>query len=140
MRTEQEILERIEAIKERDFFGFETLDLLTCLSFAAARPHLKPDAVESEWHQESRDRDAVIARMLEYMPFAWDKANNCRGLSASRSMCHYLAWVWLAGDDLGDLGDYEFYGKDNLVKICEKYGWDHKQWDDGRRVNSEAEL
>ena len=50
-------------------------------------------------------------------------------------MCHYMAWVWLAGDDLGDLTDYQYYGKDNLVKICDHYGWDSSQWDDGERTN-----
>ncbi len=35
-----------------------------------------------------------------------------------------------------DAGDYEFYGKDNLVRICDLYGWDSSQWDDGRRVNN----
>lgn len=70
---------------------------------------------------------------IGYMPFAWDKANNGRGFSASRSMSHYQAWIWLAGDDIGDLSEYDSYGKDNLVKICKHYGWDHSQWDNGVR-------
>jgi hypothetical protein len=131
MRTDQEIIDRINARKEADFFGFELTDLLIRLLFELAKPFLNPDVKDEDWKVQPRDRDSVLKEMLEYMPFAWDKANNCRGLSAGRSMCHYMAWVWLAGDDLGDLTDYQYYGKDNLVKICDHYGWDSSQWDDG---------
>ena len=135
MRTDQEIIDRINARKEADFFGFELTDLLIRLPFELAKPFLNPDVKGEDWKVQPRDRDSVLKEMLEYMPFAWDKANNCRGLSAVRSMSHYTAWVWLAGDDLGDLTEYEFYGKDNLVKICDHYGWDSSQWDDGERTN-----
>lgn len=84
-----------------------------------------------------RDRESILNEMLDYMSFAFEKANNFRGISASRSMSHYSAWTWLIGDDFGNLLDYEYYGKDNLVEICEKYGWDHSQWDDGVRLNDE---
>ena len=100
---------------------------------------MKETVTEAAWADAGivpRDRASVVAGMLEYMPFAWKKANDGRGLSAARSMSHFAAWTWLAGDDLGDLTEYEFYGKDNLVRICEHYGWDPKKWDDGRRVNS----
>ena len=138
MRTDEEIVARIEARKAEDFSGFETTDLLIRLPFEAALPYLnvKTKAAGSEkWKQAPRDREAVLKEMLEYMPFAWEKANDCRGLSAGRTMNHYMAWVWLAGDDLGDLTDYQYYGKDNLVKICNHYGWDSSQWDDGERTN-----
>ena len=138
MRTDEEILARIEARQPEDFFGFEITDLLIRLPFEKAAPYLSDEARAAggaEWKVQPRDRESVLKEMLEYMSFAWDKANNCRGLSAGRSMCHYMAWVWLVGDDLGDLTEYEFYGKDNLVKICQHYGWDSSQWDDGERTN-----
>jgi hypothetical protein len=135
MRTNEEILEKIESVKESDFFGVKVNDLLVRLPFDCAKKFLVDDAVESEWVVQPRDRESIVKEMQEYMPFAWDKANGCRGLSAARSMDHYSAWVWLCGDDLGDLSDYEYYGKDNLVKICNQYGFDSSQWDDGVRVN-----
>ncbi len=135
MRTDQEIIERINSVKEGDWLGTQQSDLIACLSFGAARPYLKDGVTEDEWKPLARDRDSVITRMLDYMPFAWDKANNERGLSAGRSMDHYQSWVWLAGDDLGDLTRYQYYGKENLCRICEKYGWDAKQWDNGERNN-----
>ena len=135
MRTDQEIIERINSVKEGDWLGTQQSDLIACLSFGAARPYLKDGVTEDEWKPLARDRDSVITRMLDYMPFAWDKANNERGLSAGRSMDHYQSWVWLAGDDLGDLTRCQYYGKENLCRICEKYGWDAKQWDNGERNN-----
>lgn len=137
MRTDDEILARIEARKEEDFLGFELPDLLIRLPFEKARPHVSDEITEAGWTTLPRDRDSVLKEMHEYMSFAWDKANNCRGFSAGRSMCHYMAWVWLVGDEevFGDLTDYQYYGKDNLVKICNHYGWDSSQWDDGERTN-----
>ena len=137
MRTDDEILARIEARKEEDFFGFELTDLLIRLPFEKARPYVSDEITEAGWTTLPRDRDSVLKEMHEYMSFAWDKANNCRSLSAGRSMCHYMAWVWLVGDEevFGDLTDYQYYGKDNLVKICNHYGWDSSQWDDGERTN-----
>lgn len=135
MRTDAEILARISERSHIDFFAWEANDLIVRLSFDAAKPMLKEDAKPEEWTVKPREREAVLAEMLEYMPFAWDKANEQRGISAGRSMHHYMAWTWLVGDDFGELTDYDHYGKGHLVRICEKYGWDHKQWDDGSRAN-----
>jgi hypothetical protein len=135
MRTNEEIVARIEKLRPSDFLGFATQDLIFALDYEHAKPYLNEGVTAGEWKSEPRDRDAVVAKMLDYMPFAWDKANNCRGISASRSIAHYMSWIWLAGDDLGDLGDFEFYGKGELRKICAHYGWDADQWDDGVRTN-----
>lgn len=137
MRTQQEILERIKGLN--DVLGFQECDLISYLTFENARPFLKDGTTEKEWAPEELTREGILKRMLEYMPFAWEKANGFRGLSAGRSMAHYTAWVWLLGDEevFGDLEDYEYYGKDNLVRICEHYGWNPDQWDDGVRRNSE---
>ena len=134
-RTDAEIGKRIAERLPVDVMGFETFDLVSYLPFHLAAALLPATYAEAQWTQLPRDRDSVVAQMLEYMPFAWEKANDCKGLSASRSMSHYSAWVWLAGDDLGELTEYEFYGKDNLVRICNHYGWDSSAWDDGIRTN-----
>lgn len=138
MRTDAEILARIDAVKADDFLGFQRNQLIGFLSFAAARPFLNEGVTEEQWAQvqRPRDRDSILAAMLDYMPFAWEKANHGRGISAGRSMDHYSEWIWMLGDDLGDLRNYSFYGKDHLVRICQHYGWDSSQWDDGVRVNS----
>jgi len=139
MKTQKQIVERINSIKEADFFGFRVGTLLEMLDFEHAKPFLKEGVTESEWDLTERTEGWVKKTMLEYMGFAWGKANNCRGISAGRSMAHYQEWVWAIGDEnkFGDLENYEFYGKDNLVKICEEYGWDSSKWDNGIRSNSE---
>lgn len=135
MKTDEEIIARIEEVKQRDFFGFEASDLIIRLPFEKAKPYLKPDAKSEDWSVHPRDRDSVLKEMADYMEFAWGKANDMRGISAGRSLCHYQSWIWLVGDDLGYFGDYQHYGKDELVKICNHYGWNHAQWDDGVRTN-----
>jgi len=134
-RTDDEIISRINVVTDRDFLGFEVSDLVLCLEYEKAKQFITTDVIQKDWEVVSREPADVISMMHDYMPFAWDKANNCRGLSAGRSLSHYSAWIWLAGDDLGDLLEYEFYGKDKLVLICNYYGWDSSEWDDGIRTN-----
>ena len=56
-----------------------------------------------------------------------------------RSIEHMKAWLWLLNDPLGARLDdlYRHYGKPCLRAICEKYGWDWRQWDDGSWRNDE---
>jgi hypothetical protein len=143
-RTHEEIVKRIEERKEEDFFGDEISDYLKHLPFEAAKAYLKEDVTEKEWEEtyEPLERDKLLAWMEEYMHFAWGKAKDCRGLSANRSIHHYIAWTWLIGDEGLSKAltvPYEFYGKDHLVMVCKHYGWNSERWDDHRRVNSSTE-
>ncbi len=142
--TPAEIVARIAERKKEDFFGFETTDYIVYLSFVDAKQFLgntdKDPTIEADWETTPLIRESILKEMHDYMEFAWGKANDERGLSASRSVSHYIAWTWLAGDRelsawVGDSNNYEFYGKPILEKICEHYGWNSKQWDDGRRSN-----
>ena len=134
-RTDDEIISRINVVADRDFFGFEVSDLVVRLEYEKAKQFIPTDVIQKDWEVVSREPADVISMMRNYMSFAWEKANDGRGLSAGRSLSHYSAWIWLAGDDLGDLLEYEFYGKDKLVLICNHYGWDSSEWDDGVRTN-----
>ena len=139
MRTHEEILRRIEERKPLDMLGFEWHLYLNCLPFDKIRHFFKPDADGTNWRVSTTEDVRVLA--VDYMPFAWEKANGCRGLSAGRSIMHYIAWMWLLGEDgFDDMAGYEYYGKDELIQICKHLGLDHTQWDDGVRVNSEREL
>jgi len=134
-RTDDEIISRINVVTDRDFFGFEVSELVVRLEYEKAKQFIPTDVIQKDWEVVSREPADVISMMHDYMPFAWEKANDGRGISAGRSLSHYSAWIWLAGDDLGDLLEYEFYGKDKLVLICNHYGWDSSEWDDGVRTN-----
>jgi len=141
MRTQDEIVKRIEARKGNDPLCFEVNEYIDYLDFNHARQFLKDSATEQDWQEVVAMTGPPIERMCDYMEFAWGKANNCRGISANRSVMHYIAWLWLAGeDDLlaqveNEYRDYHFYGKPILEMICDHFGWDWSQWDDGIRTN-----
>jgi hypothetical protein len=143
MRTPQEIKEQMLHWSKSDFIGVMRSDLLEFLPYEHAKILLKEGVTAEQWNEvyKAPTDETVKAKMIDYMEFAWTKANGCRGISAARSMQHYKVWTWLLGSEVytrfHDLEDYEFYGKDNLVKLCEFLGLDAKQWDDGHRVNSE---
>lgn len=136
MRTDEEITARIEEQYPEDMLGFMTQDLILALPFDKAKPYLSDTVTAETWTPKPRDADSLKCRMVEYMPFAWDKANNKRGISAARSLCHYASWLWLAGVDLGNLTEYTAYGKEHLRRICEYLGLDPDQWDDGVREDA----
>jgi len=140
MRTQEEIVARIESRKGNDFFGFEVDEYILFLDYTHAKPYLEDGVTENGWEQENHTPIEII---IDYMPFAWEKANNCRGMSANRSISHFIAWLWLDGDsgwlDKDYDNHYKYYGKPQLVKICEKYGIDWHKLDDDRWANSESE-
>jgi len=140
MRTDQEILAQIEATESMDWIGTQANELVSYLSFDAAKPLLKPEAREAAWGEVvPRDNESVTAQILGYMPFAWDKANNCRGISAGRALDHMRVWLWMLSNDKAAefFSFYDYYGKPQLRAICEAFGWDWKQWDNGQWSNSE---
>lgn len=141
IRSLDEIVARIKELEDgkSDWAGFEREDLVIRLDFGRAQPYLKPEITEETWDPLDQD---VYHRMCDYMHFAWKKANDADkgdgGLSAGRSLAHYSAWLWLVGN--GELAekirDYQYYGKPQLIKICEFLGLDAAQWDDGVRTGA----
>lgn len=125
MRTQNEIVERIKSVRDDDPLGFETSILAEHLDddhlTLAGYERRNPSRRES-MRPVACDRDTVLSQMRDYMGFAWDKAKNHRGISASRSVDHFKAWQWLAGDDLSD-APYAQYGAPILMDICQRYGF-----------------
>lgn len=145
MRTIDEIAAKIPTCD--DLFGTVRGDLMEWLPFdrAVKLDLLKEGATEAKWNAAGFPRpltdDSAINEIKSYMPFAWGKANDCRGLSAGRSLCHMSAWLWLLGVDDSDeqLDDYSHYGKPQLRAICEAFGVDWKALDDGHWRNDESD-
>lgn len=139
MRTDEQIIAHITKLEDSDFLGFIRIDLLAYLPFEAAKQFLKEEATGDDWKVLPRDRESIVAQIKDYMSFAWGKANDCRGLSAGRSLNHMQAWLWMLGEEdaAKSLDDYELYGKPQLRAICEHFGWDWSQWDDGHWKNNE---
>lgn len=141
-RTQEEIVARINERKAHDYLGFEIPYYMEFLDWGHVQSFLKDghDLTKDEWLKGCDERKAPEEAIKDYMPFAFEKANGCRGISAARSLAHMVAWLWLAGEnELAEStdGDYEHYGKEKLIKICEHYKLDWKQWDDGERTNTD---
>jgi len=146
MRTAKEINERIKAIEKQDFFGFETSDLIAALTYKDAKKHLKDGTTKKQWDKGRAKYSKNFAKdeILDYLPFAWMKANDCRGLSAARSLNHLCAWLFLHDTvDAENLikeieSGYCFYGKPHLIKVSEMFGFNWKKHDNGERKNTDG--
>lgn len=141
MKTPEEIVARIREVEKSDIFGTATSDLLEYLPFEQAKPWLQDSVTSDEW-DKVRAAQTPAQHIVDYLSFAWEKANDCRGLSANRSLMHFEAWLWLDGrgavaDRLFD--DYAYYGKPSLVLVSELYGFDWKAHDNGKWVSRENE-
>lgn len=139
MKTAAEIIARMQVEEPRDWMGTIRSDLVDYLEFEDAKPYLKPEATAEMWAQ--REAKPPMDRVRDYLSFAWDKANDCRGLSAGRSLDHLRAWLFVAGyGDLVDahFADYERYGKFQLVIASELAGFDWRAADNGEWVNDEG--
>ena len=126
MKTDQEILARMKA--SPSFLGFEAEALLEFLSYAAAKEMFGEKAPpEAEWAEKPPTRENVLAQMKDYMAFAWGKAEDHRGISASRSVEKFEAWLWLLEDDQlakdFDAASYQNYGCPKLKLLCERLGF-----------------
>lgn len=121
MRTAEDIVARIREIEKtgNDWLGTIRLDLISYLPFAEAKEWLKPEVTEAEWKTLPRDRESVVAQIVDYFPFAYEKAENQRGISAKRSINHMQAWLWMIGEDslADEIKDYHDYGIPQLNRI-----------------------
>lgn len=107
IRTQDEILNHyLNVVKEYDPIGFTHEDLLDYLDFEHIKPYLKEEAQNKENAEEEWNKDVdlskayVLNTMRGYLSFAFEKAECERGLSANRSICHFINWAWLIDDDL----------------------------------------
>lgn len=143
MKTQLEIVARIQERYLEDFLLCETKVYLEYIDFERAKPilaEISPDITGEGW--QVRDQAHILKDMEEYMSYAWQKANDRRGIGITKCINHYAAWIWLLGDSAfaeevdRELNEnYRFYGKEILILICNKYGWDYSQYDDGIRTN-----
>lgn len=152
-RSVPDIVARLKrAQADGDFFGAEVGRLADALSFADVLSHelLSEEGKqkgEAVWEDRRLRTVADVRKAItDYLPFAWGKANDCRGLSAGRSIGHFLGLLWLHGPDgeaianRPEFGDgFEFYGKPALVLVSEFVGFNWESVDDDRWRNGEDE-
>lgn len=101
MKSVQEIKDKIKEGFPTDFFGFATGDLVYALPYEAAKDYLEEDFIAKENAKEEYEKqatltdEAVIGKIIDYIPFAQEKIDCERGLSADRSCQHFITWFWL---------------------------------------------
>jgi hypothetical protein len=126
IRTQEEVVARIKRRKPLDPLGDETTDLICCLDFEHAKPYLKADMTEEKWNPPEVTVEELRETIVSYLPFAFEKCLNHRGLSANRSVGHFRSWCWLIGDEkveaFIEAGNYAPYGAPILAKVAEGYG------------------
>jgi len=127
-RSEKEIKGRIEDMGGA--FDFDGEVLSKYLPWESVKETYKDEYVakvesgEKKYTKIDSIQEAV-QDFLDYMVFAWTKAEDERGLSASRSVSKLSAWMWLLGrEDLSDILNeedlYNPYGAPALIKCCEE--------------------
>lgn len=94
--SQRQLFLRYKTAAELDMFGFETAEYLYAMTFATARPLLKPEAKEADW-PEPETNEALNERAKDYMPFWLEKIENERGLSVTRASAHFSAWKFRLG-------------------------------------------
>ena len=130
--TQDEIVERILERRENDILCWELEDFYSYLDYEHVKQFLKKDIKKSDINASILLRDNIIKQIKEYMPFAIEKMEDERGISAERSICHFIGWTWLAGDkDLSNkIADKSKisndYGRDILKMICKFYNIDNE--------------
>lgn len=127
MKTQLDIINYYIAHKEQDMLGFMAEAILPYLSVEQVKT-LFPDADLKDWVTIPLTEADVIEDARKYMEFAWDKALNHRGISASRSIQKMQGWMWLLGkDELSHRCEknegYAPYGAPILAAICREMGW-----------------
>lgn len=133
IRTADEIHAYIAATADDDFFGFGQEVLLPALPFEEAVRYLVEDHnfTADTWPgRVNADKEA-----RDYYDFALGKAENHRGISASRSITKLRAFAWLLGREDAvtamDEADYAWYGAPKLKAFAGAMGY---PWPSGNEV------
>jgi hypothetical protein len=129
-RTNDEILKKIKS--DDSFLPFGTELLIDYIDYTSAKEFLQEDFIKKvesgeEKYKKITDIKEATQDFLDYMVFAWGKAMDERGISASRSIIKLNTWMWLLGRDdiveiLNDDDLYNPYGAPALIKACEILG------------------
>lgn len=129
LRTQEEILEKYKEYEDDGrMFDFRPEVLLEHLSYENSSQFLsdkykaKISSGEIKYSFVNNVLEAT-QDFLDYMVFAWMKAQDERGLSASRSIQKLSAWLWLLNREdleskINEDGLYNPYGAPALVEVC----------------------
>jgi hypothetical protein len=133
LRTQEELANKFDELQNGGrIFNFRPEVLINYLTFESAKPHLKEEYVkEVEAGTKQWDQITTIEKcaeeFLDYMKFAWGKAEDERGISANRSVQKLGMWLWIMNrDDLSRIIEdddfYNPYGAPALIEVCNQMG------------------
>ncbi len=133
LRSHEELVAKfIELQSMETMLDFKSEVLVNYLTFEDAKPYLSEEfrkEIESgsgQW-QQITSIEKCVAEFLNYMEFAWGKAQDRRGISASRNIDKLGMWLWIMNrEDLQEILDdddlYNPYGAPALVEVCNQLG------------------
>lgn len=124
MKTQEQILARIKEVEKEDMLGFQREVLLNALNYEHAKSSLKPETTKEQWEEGAAlTEEKLQAAAKGYLEFAWGKAEDHRGISASRSTEKMGEYIWLLGTDedyaLYEATSYAMYGCPMLKAAAE---------------------
>jgi hypothetical protein len=127
-----EIVEILDNDNEEDFLGFKRQVYLDFLPWDLAKKYFKIEYIQAvEKGEEEYSHVGSVPEatqdFLDYMVFAWMKAMDERGISASRSIQKLSAYMIVLGREdvskiLEDDSSYNPYGRPALKEACEILG------------------
>ena len=75
-------------------------------------------------------KDKIVAQLKDDVEFGFEKALDCRGISASLMNECVKLWLWILDDPLQDHDDYPQYGLPLLKAVALKFGFPNEIGDD----------
>jgi hypothetical protein len=130
MKTQLEIVARLRERRERDMLGFETSEYLRGLTKETLSQLDEFDPAKvGDWTPDYQTDEDVLGVAKDYVEFAYSKINGRRGISAERTVMHYVAWLWLVDSPIYDemfrmySENYHAYGREILNFIVDHYKW-----------------
>jgi len=126
IRTQEQILVRIEQVSGDDWLGFAVEVLVDALDYEHAKPYLKEGVTAEAWSVRLNGQ-TVEDQAKGYLEFAIGKIEDHRGISATRSVSKLTEYAWLLGRDdvvaAMDGAHYPQYGAPKVKAFADGMGW-----------------
>src|SRR5690242_20650097 len=129
LRSSIDVKEKYKTLRSDDFFGFSFEVFIDFMKYEDAKEFISKENIDKitsgeEKFEEPAGIQQATQEFLDYMNFAWGKALDMRGISASRSITKLSAYLWIM--NRADLSEeierddlYNPYGAPALISICD---------------------
>lgn len=134
LRTQEEIATRFAQLQNsKEMFDFRSEILVNYVTFENVKLYLEEEYLKEveagtkSFEEPITDIEKCANDFLDYMKFAWGKAEDERGLSAMRSIQKLDMWLWIMSRDdlckiITDDNLYNPYGAPALIEVCNQMG------------------